>query len=930
MPTPNKVVVKAVNYSPPANTTFFSVSDGSTSQNVFTGNTLSVLAGEGIDTTLSSGNTVTVSAELATYTNLGVASFSNNYFTVTSGNVAIKPDISLTSLTTSGDIMTSGSLMIEGYNSIAWRNPTGGGHYDGIAEMYATTRDSEKLVICDGKFEFTNGLLLDAGNAIDGSANGISVNTSNFSFADTDTIFHLPQNTGAFFGNTNVVKGTSSSITVTLPSTTSTLATTTDLLLKADKSDTPKLSASNTYTNSANTFKRGTGQDHSINLIQDTGVVDDPGTSVVADGRMRLVHGMTFQAGIPQFTNGSDHCHVIWSTQNRSSWQMNQNGPGPSYSNTNVFSLHSVGASGVSNFTHTDHNVITSFSTASATESGTTPAFLNNVVVTFSNTTNAIFSKSVNDVISIRVFPGTVGLIAGTYDAQITAKDSVAKTLTLKIFIQNTLNFEENTTQSKVHVPRNNFTATTLLENSPVGPEIRFADVRDPVYPLGTTVTLSGNYNNNPYWLLATTSNTNHSGVFLGASVVLEVSSNILGMTVNSWNGYIREVIDSKTVVISLYGGKNLNSVASTAAQVTSGFRLTKGNTDPVHQWHPAWQMFNFERYPSASTVAESSETASGGCKITAIGMGAEGGKNSRRATAIGPFAYAGGTNSSTAVGTLAQAYGDQSAAFGYKSKSSGNKSAAFGYSNISSGNTSASFGSKNTASGEYASSFGYGNVSGNTYTSALGNRNTASGEYASSFGYNNTASGNYSSAIGYVNSAISESSSALGNINTASGVGSLAVGYNNTASGNYSSAIGYQTKTTVGSTLEIGNWSANPSVRGGAIRIDGTTGSVGLSIPTRDSKYADGGATAGSESVGSLMRKAYALRKTSNNKLVIDVNDSSGAVSSVIVGTMNSSTNLELVANEGNISGIRRLTQAQYNALGGSVSATTLYVIVG
>ena len=102
MATPKKVVVKAVNYAPPANTTFFSVSDGLSSQNVFTGNTVSVLAGEGIDTVLSAGNTVTISAELATSSNKGVASFSTNDFIVTSGSVALKPDINLTSVHTTG------------------------------------------------------------------------------------------------------------------------------------------------------------------------------------------------------------------------------------------------------------------------------------------------------------------------------------------------------------------------------------------------------------------------------------------------------------------------------------------------------------------------------------------------------------------------------------------------------------------------------------------------------------------------------------------------------------------------------------------------------------------------------------------------------------------------------------------------------------
>jgi len=45
-------------------------------------------AGEGIDITNADG-AITIDAEVATSGNLGVASFSGSYFTVTSGDVAI-------------------------------------------------------------------------------------------------------------------------------------------------------------------------------------------------------------------------------------------------------------------------------------------------------------------------------------------------------------------------------------------------------------------------------------------------------------------------------------------------------------------------------------------------------------------------------------------------------------------------------------------------------------------------------------------------------------------------------------------------------------------------------------------------------------------------------------------------------------------------
>lgn len=55
------------------------------------GDTLTVTGGEGIDTS-QSGDTLTIAAELATDSNKGVASFSADHFTVTSGAVVLKVD----------------------------------------------------------------------------------------------------------------------------------------------------------------------------------------------------------------------------------------------------------------------------------------------------------------------------------------------------------------------------------------------------------------------------------------------------------------------------------------------------------------------------------------------------------------------------------------------------------------------------------------------------------------------------------------------------------------------------------------------------------------------------------------------------------------------------------------------------------------------
>ena len=68
----------------------FIISDGTTTQTIADGNTITFAPGEGIDLSVAATDTVNISAEKATSSNKGVASFSSDNFTVSDGAVTIK------------------------------------------------------------------------------------------------------------------------------------------------------------------------------------------------------------------------------------------------------------------------------------------------------------------------------------------------------------------------------------------------------------------------------------------------------------------------------------------------------------------------------------------------------------------------------------------------------------------------------------------------------------------------------------------------------------------------------------------------------------------------------------------------------------------------------------------------------------------------
>jgi len=280
------------------------------------------------------------------------------------------------------------------------------------------------------------------------------------------------------------------------------------------------------------------------------------------------------------------------------------------------------------------------------------------------------------------------------------------------------------------------------------------------------------------------------------------------------------------------------------------------------------------------SSRSVNTQVASG---TESVAIGLNNTSSSGYSSAIGRGNTVSGDVNNNAIGSSNSASNQNSSAIGEGNTSSGAYSSALGNSNTASGYASSAIGSNNNSSGLNSSALGRSNTASNYYSYAFGFANTASGQESSAFGNANTASGLYSSAFGRSNNASQSYSLAFGNANTSSGAYSSAFGQQTTASGNYTTAIGRYAKSTVDSTTEIGNWSDTTN-RAGAIRLH-SDGQQASTIRDSASAPTDGGATAGSETNGTLARGMFTIQK--NGTAVTLYYNNAGTIESLSLGTL-------------------------------------------
>lgn len=360
----------------------------------------------------------------------------------------------------------------------------------------------------------------------------------------------------------------------------------------------------------------------------------DPGQPLTVDGRARVVHGMTFQAGITNFADQSDHSHVIWAAQNRQGWQFIQNG-GNSSSSVNTFSVNTIGFNAAT--TPFNEANIHSINTTNVTVGGSFPFVASNVAINFNTNTPAL---SVNQIVAITYNPGLVGFVANTYNGRVisgptpvTVSGASRFQYIFEVELRDPINFDSSI-KGFTTIPLNQANNLNALRIFTLQNEIQ-----------GTKVSLQGSYRGIPRYVLV---NINGHNAYEGQTIIFRSTGSAkLGLVPADYSGHVKEVINANQFVISL--GSVMEGFRSTNTDSyfnTTDWTIIKGSNDPVHLYTPALTHLYFQRFQTSDT----SSTTTGGNRAVALGSSAE---------VDSDFSYAMGHNSGV--------YGEHSTVLGGK-----------------------------------------------------------------------------------------------------------------------------------------------------------------------------------------------------------------------------------------------------------------------
>ncbi len=312
----------------------------------------------------------------------------------------------------------------------------------------------------------------------------------------------------------------------------------------------------------------------------------DPGVPFSVEGRGKLIHGLTMQAGSSKFTNGSDHFHLVWTSQQASNWQMMQGGDNSSVANR--FLLHTPGR-GYNQSFYNEANAY-SLDTSLVTGLGANTSFSTTGIKLKYNTSGNLPSGS---YVALTVSPGMAGIVGGTYNGTTTTGPMLNASGKYETFLQldflQPFNFNIQGTGEELKY------ITSSAVNS-------FRLNLFPSAIAGANVSLSGNYLNVPFHILVT---KNGHNAFVGQSLVLNISDDNFAAYQGRgfYDSWVRDVIDDNNFVLE--AGSQLHTFhvypLMTGSLGPNGWFLVPGTTDAVHRPTANQQVFFFERYPTAT-----------------------------------------------------------------------------------------------------------------------------------------------------------------------------------------------------------------------------------------------------------------------------------------------------------------------------------------